>query len=143
MVSNGTLNLTFRAALTQYPVINAIELVLQQANPSRYGSISGTVVQAGTNTPVAGAKVVANGDAAITDNTGSYAFAHVLPGSYTASASALKLLSSTQTVAVIAGTAAANFTLASAQPVATPQSATTAGVAIPIVLRGTDPQGGA
>jgi len=114
-VTNGTLTLTFQASLTQYPVISAIEIVQQVANSSQYGSISGTVFQAGTTTPIVGASVSTTIGSTITDTSGQYILTQVPPGTYPITASSPGYQSITQNATVVAGaTTTANLGLSSA-----------------------------
>lgn len=70
------------------------------------GSITGTVTDATTNSPIAGATVSYSGGSATTDSSGSYTLNDVPPGSYSVTASASGYTSQTQAVSVRSGTAA-------------------------------------
>jgi protocatechuate 3,4-dioxygenase beta subunit len=79
------------------------------------GTISGTVTQAGSTTPIVGATVSYSGGSATatTDNSGAYTLSNIAAGTYTVTASATGYQSSSQTgVGVTVGTTTtANFSL--------------------------------
>jgi hypothetical protein len=78
------------------------------------GTISGTVTDAGTTNPIAGATVGYSGGSTTTATNGTYTFSNVAPGTYTVTASATGHTSGTNTgVAVTSGTVTtSNFALA-------------------------------
>jgi len=76
------------------------------------GTISGTVTDAGSTAPIAGATVSYSGGSATTDGSGNYTLAGVAEGSYTLTASASGYQSQSRTVTVGPGaTATQNFAL--------------------------------
>ncbi len=78
------------------------------------GAISGTVKNAATGTPIAGATVSDGLASALTDATGAYTLTNVASGTYTVSASASGYAAASQSVSVTSGqTAAAGFALTS------------------------------
>src|SRR5439155_957425 len=75
--------------------------------------LSGTVTDASTSKPVAGATVSAGSGSAVTDTTGAYTIAGLAPGTYTATASASGYASQNASVTLTAGnTTTQNFALA-------------------------------
>ena len=68
------------------------------------GNIAGTVTDASTGDPIAGATVTADGNSATTDANGAYTINNVSPGDYTVTASAAKYVEQSKTVTVTAGT---------------------------------------
>jgi len=76
------------------------------------GTITGTVTDAGTGAPIAGAAVSYSGGSTSTDGSGAYTLANVAEGSYTVTASATGYASQNRTVTVGPGaTATQNFAL--------------------------------
>ena len=144
VVSNGTLTITLQAAATLYPTLSAIDFVFQAPNSPGFGSISGIVTQAGTNTPISGALVACGTDSKITDTSGHYLFTHLAPGGYTLTVSNRAYPNTSQAVTVTSGaTATLNFALTGGitqPPVANSQSVTTSGATVPITLTASDPQ---
>lgn len=69
-----------------------------------YGSISGTVVDSITRTPIVGARVaLSNGLLRLTDTNGNFSFSIVLEGTYTMTVNALGYVTESQSVTVKAG----------------------------------------
>jgi protocatechuate 3,4-dioxygenase beta subunit len=141
VVTNGILTIAVRSGQTTYPILSAIDFVLQVPNSPLFGTISGTVTRSGL--PVAGAVVSRGTDTAITDSNGNYLFTRVAPGSYSVFAAGAIGVPVTQPVNVTGGsTTTASFVLPAIQPpVANSQSVTTASLAVPITLTASDPQG--
>jgi len=101
-----------QAPSTQYPTISAIE-IRPSSGSVQYGTVSGTVMQAGGTTPLVGATVSIGSTSVITDSNGGYAFTNVQAGTYTVTASYQGYQDGSQIVSVTAGgTTTANFTLA-------------------------------
>jgi hypothetical protein len=146
-VTNGTLTITLQGTLTPFPTISALEVVRQAANGSGFGSISGTVIHAGTNAVIPGATVAYGTQFTITDNNGQYLLTHVPIGTYSVTASALGYQNATGNVTVVSGgTSTANLALTGGitqPPVANSQSVSTAAAAVAITLTATDPQNAA
>ena len=75
--------------------------------------LSGTVTDASTTRPIAGATVTAGTASAVTDANGTYTIAGLAPGTYTATATASGYASSSASVTLTAGTTTTqNFALA-------------------------------
>src|SRR5207237_9681045 len=75
--------------------------------------LSGTVTDASTSKPIAGATVSAGSGSAVTDAGGAYAISGLAPGTYTATASASGYASQGASVTLTAGnTTTQNFALA-------------------------------
>ncbi|MDU0457389.1 MAG: carboxypeptidase regulatory-like domain-containing protein [Geobacteraceae bacterium] len=80
--------------------------------PVIYGQISGTVTNALTTAPLAGAAVVTNGQTYVTNAAGRYLSGNLLPGAYTVTASISGFVPQSATTSVIKGqTATLNFSL--------------------------------
>ncbi|TMD17454.1 MAG: carboxypeptidase-like regulatory domain-containing protein, partial [Chloroflexi bacterium] len=76
------------------------------------GTITGTVTDAGTGAPIAGATVSYSGGSTTTDGSGAYTLANVAEGSYSVTAGATGYTSQSRTVTVgPGGTATQNFAL--------------------------------
>jgi len=81
------------------------------------GSITGTVVDATTGSPIVGATVSDGSRTTTADATGRYTIANVPPGSYQVTASKAGYVSVTSAVAVVSGgTAVINFSLSPKTP---------------------------
>jgi len=114
VVTNGTLTITLQAPATQYPTISAIE-ILPSSGSVQYGTVSGTVTQAGGATPLVGATVSIGSTSVTTDSNGNYSFTQVQPGTYTVTASDTGYQNGSQTTSVTAGgTTTVNFSLSAA-----------------------------
>lgn len=69
-----------------------------------YGSLTGTVIDAGTRAPIAGATVMlSNNLIRTTDLNGNFSYSIVLAGTYTLTVSAIGYVSQSQTVTIRAG----------------------------------------
>ncbi|HXJ89042.1 MAG TPA: malectin domain-containing carbohydrate-binding protein [Candidatus Binatia bacterium] len=101
-VTNGTLTIAFQAPTSQFPTISAIEIV-PGSSLAQYGSVSGTVEDATTSVPIAGATVSLGSLSAVTNSSGSYSFTNVQPGTYTLTASDSGYQNASQSVTVTAG----------------------------------------
>src|SRR5438445_8391843 len=94
--------------------------------------LSGTVTDASTSKPIAGATVSAGSGSAVTDAGGAYAISGLAPGTYTATASASGYASQGASVTLTAGnTTTQNFALAP-NPGTITGTVTDAGTAAPI-----------
>ncbi len=94
--------------------------------------LSGTVSDASTTRPIAGATVSAGTASAVTDANGAYTIAGLAPGTYTATATASGYTSQSASVTLTAGTTTTqNFALAP-NPGAITGTVTDAGTAAPI-----------
>jgi len=101
-VTNGILTIAFQAPTSQFPTINAIE-ILPGGSTTQYGTVSGTVDDATTSTPIVGATVTLGTLSAVTNSSGNYSFANLQPGTYTLTASASGYQNGSQLVTVTAG----------------------------------------
>jgi thermitase len=86
-----------------------------------FGTIAGTVADASTRSPIAGATVRVGTRSTKADARGAYTFANVPPGSYTISASASGYASVSQSVSVAAGQTAASVDFGLTPQSLTPQ----------------------
>ena len=83
------------------------------ADGAPLGAIAGTVTDATTGAPIAGASVAYSGGATVTDASGSYTLADVVAGTYGVTASAENHIAQTSTATVSAGqTTQLDFALA-------------------------------
>ncbi len=105
------------------------------------GTLQGTVTDASTSSPLAGATVsVSGGASTTTDSSGFYSFSSVAAGSYSVSASKAGYTTSTvNNVAVTAGqTTTQDFALAAPQPTITSFSPTRGRVGQSVTINGTN-----
>lgn len=96
--SSGNASVT----ITPGVVVTAPDIVLSSASGA-YGSISGTVTQNGTLSPVSGARLTAGGKTAFSDSSGKYSITDLPSGNTTVTVYAYGYSSKSQAVNVIAG----------------------------------------
>jgi len=102
VVANGVMTITLQAPDSQYPTISAIE-ILPSSTTVQSGTLSGTVTDASTATPLAGATVSLESLSVVTNSTGNYSFTNVQPGTYTLTASDSGYQNDTESVGVTSG----------------------------------------